>query len=201
MRLIKPPRFFQKLFPKYTWRFFVSDNTIFLSFDDGPHPSITPFILDLLKQYKWKATFFCVGENMERFPEIVQRIIVEGHTIGNHTMHHDKGWSTHFKTYFGSFSQFEKQFKTKLFRPPYGRMTKHQAKEISKTHQIILWSWLSYDYDLSYPDAKILENLTTVKSGDVLVFHDNDKLENRNKKLLPLVFSELEKGFKSSSVS
>lgn len=200
MRLIRPPRWFQGLFPRYTWRFSVSDNTIFLTFDDGPHPEITPFVLDLLKEYNWKATFFCVGANMERYPELVERIVNEGHTIGNHSFNHEKGWTTHFKDYISSFKQFEEMYSTKFFRPPYGRMTKHQAKEIYKTHQIILWSWLSYDYDLTYPNEKILENLEQVKSGDVLVFHDNPKIAERNSQLLPLVFRKLQENFTSKKL-
>lgn len=201
MKIYKPPRWIDRLTPSFTWRFSVSEPTIFLTFDDGPHPDVTPFILDELAKRNWKATFFCVGENVKRYPEIVARIEREGHQIGNHTMHHLKGTQTKTEAYLENMRAFEQIKSTRLFRPPYGRILPKQAREIAKTHQIIMWSWLSYDYDLSHSDQKILDALQHVKKGDILVFHDNFKIASRQKQLIPAAFDQLEKeGFHSATM-
>jgi peptidoglycan-N-acetylglucosamine deacetylase len=159
-------------------------------------------VLDLLKQYKWKATFFCVGQNIIRHPELFQRIVSEGHTIGNHTMKHLNSSKTENELYLESFREFEKTVQTKLFRPPYGRIKPSIAKEIGKTHRIIMWSWLSYDYDLSVSNERILSEAKRIKKGDILVLHDNAKITERQKILLPQLFSLLkEKGFHSEVIS
>lgn len=202
MKLFKPPRIAKWIFPRYTWRFSVLEPTIFLTFDDGPHPDITPFVLDLLQEYRWKATFFCVGENMQRYPELVERIEKEGHGIGNHTMNHLKGIYTETETYLANFQALERVKTTTLFRPPYGRMTPKQAREIAKTHQIIMWSWLSYDYDLGISTENILSAADRVKPGDILVLHDNPKIAERQRELLPELFKKMETlGLKSLAIS
>jgi peptidoglycan-N-acetylglucosamine deacetylase len=202
MKLFKPPRLTDWVFPRLRWRFAVSEPTIFITFDDGPNPEITPFVLDLLKEYKWKATFFCVGQNILRYPELFQRISDEGHTFGNHTMQHLNAVKTEKDTYLASFREFEKNNPTKLFRPPYGRMKPSIAKEIGKSHQIIMWSWLAYDYDLSMSIQKILSEANRVKKGDILALHDNAKIAERQRELLPQLFQLLhEKGFQSKSIS
>lgn len=202
MKLFKPPRIAKWIFPRYTWRFSVLEPTIFLTFDDGPHPDITPFVLDLLHEYRWKATFFCVGENMQRYPELVERIEKEGHGIGNHTMNHLKGIYTETETYFANFQASERVKTTSMFRPPYGRMTPKQAREIAKSHQIIMWSWLSYDYDLGISTEKILSAADRVKPGDILVLHDNPKIAERQRELLPELFKKMETlGLKSLAIS
>jgi peptidoglycan-N-acetylglucosamine deacetylase len=202
IRFFKPPRWITWFYPRFTWRFSVSDNTVFLTFDDGPHPEITPFILDELKKRNWTATFFCVGENLTRYPEIVERILQEGHQIGNHTQTHLKGSTTSFEEYQQSFDAFERQFQTPLFRPPYGKMTKAQAKHISETHQIILWSWLSYDYDLTLDSAVILKKSKQIQPGSIVVLHDNPKIKKRQHKLVPALFDLLEKrGFHSKAIT
>lgn len=202
IRIFKPPRWITWFSPRFTWRFSVSDNRIFLTFDDGPHPDITPFVLDELKKRNWKATFFCVGENVIRYPEIVARIQTEGHQIGNHTHKHLKGIQVSFEEYVQSFNDFEQQLTTHLFRPPYGKMTRRQAKHISKTHRIILWSWLSYDYDLTLEEKVILEKSVQIRPGAIVVLHDNPKLKERQRNLLPALFDALHtRGFHSESIS
>jgi peptidoglycan/xylan/chitin deacetylase (PgdA/CDA1 family) len=188
MKLFKPPRFAKWIFPRYTWRFSVYDHSIFLTFDDGPHPDITPFVLDLLKSYEWKATFFCVGENIQKYPEITKRILSEGHRIGNHTQKHSHAYRVSSKSYLNSFHAFESNYQTTIFRPPYGRLKPSLAKQIAKTHQIILWSWLSYDYDLDVSNATILQQARAVKPGNIIVLHDNPKIVQRQKQLLPALF-------------
>lgn len=201
MKLNRPPRFIDWFSPSMTWRFSVSDSCIFLTFDDGPHPDITPFVLDLLKEYGWKATFFCVGENCIRYPEIVKRIQHEGHTIGNHTMRHENGFKIKTKGYLNSFQEFEENIKTTLFRPPYGKISPKATRKISKTHKIIMWSWLSYDYNMAVSENKILENVKKIVAGDIVVLHDNPKIATRQHTLLPKLFQQIkEKGFYSISI-
>lgn len=202
MRLFKPPRLTDWVFPRLRWRFSISSPTLFITFDDGPNPEITPFVLDLLKQYNWKATFFCVGQNAARYPELFRRIKAEGHTIGNHTMKHLNSMKTENEEYLASFREFEDVFPTKLFRPPYGRIKPSIAKEIGRTHQIIMWSWLSYDYDLRVSNERILTEAKRIKKGDILVLHDNAKIADRQKELLPQLFQFLqERGFTSEAIS
>lgn len=201
MKLNRPPRILDWIVPSLTWRFAVSEPVIFLTFDDGPNPEITPFVLDLLNQYQWKATFFCVGENCLRYPELLQRIIDEGHAIGNHTMKHENASKIDPKTYLESVKQFDAHFKTKLFRPPYGRISRVLSSKISKSHQIIMWSWLSYDYDLSYSTKRILQNAERIVAGDIIVLHDNSKLTVRHQELLPNLFELIQsKGFCSKKI-
>jgi peptidoglycan-N-acetylglucosamine deacetylase len=192
--IFRPSRVIQNLFPDYTWRFSVDDNSIFLTFDDGPDPEITPFVLDLLKAYQWKATFFCVGANVEKHPQLFQRIIDEGHAIGNHTFHHEKGTNTSLEEYLTSIRQFDQLYQTNLFRPPYGRMTKAQRKEVvSLNKHIILWSWISWDFHKKITKESILKEAETIKPGDILLLHDNAKFKERIIALLPDLFDVLKK--------
>jgi peptidoglycan/xylan/chitin deacetylase (PgdA/CDA1 family) len=202
MKLFKPPRLTNWVFPRLRWRFSISEPIVFITFDDGPNPEITPFVLDLLKEYNWKATFFCVGQNITKYPELFQRILNEGHMIGNHTMKHLNSIKTENELYLQSFREFEDAYTTQLFRPPYGRIKPSVAKEIAKTHQIIMWSWLSYDYDLSVTNERILLEAKRIKKGEILVLHDNSKIAKRQKELLPQLFRLLaEMGFRSEAIS
>jgi len=202
MKLFKPPRLTNWVFPRLRWRFSISDPVVFITFDDGPNPEITSFVLDLLKQYHWKATFFCVGQNVIKYPELFERIKAEGHTIGNHTMKHLNSVKTENELYLQSFREFEEIVPTSLFRPPYGRIKPSVAKEIAHTHQIIMWSWLSYDYDLSVSNERILSEAKRIKKGEILVLHDNAKITERQKELLPSLFESLKKmGFRSEAIS
>lgn len=202
MKLFKPPRLTDWVLPRLRWRFSVSRPVVFITFDDGPNPEITPFVLDLLKQYNWKATFFCVGQNVVKYPELFQRILSEGHHVGNHTMKHLNSIKTENAVYLDSFREFEAVFRTKLFRPPYGRIKPSIAKEIGKTHRIIMWSWLSYDYDLTVSNDRILSEAKRIKKGDILVLHDNAKITARQHELLPQLFELLkENGYYSEAIS
>jgi peptidoglycan/xylan/chitin deacetylase (PgdA/CDA1 family) len=185
LRLFRPPRWIDWVYPSCTWRFVVSDNTVFLTFDDGPHPDITPFVLEQLAIYNMKATFFCVGENMMRYPELVHSILDQGHKIGNHTMRHTKGTSVTNNVYLQSVDDFEQNFHSELFRPPYGKMRFSQRRLLKQHYRIVMWSWLSYDYDTSVSVQTILQRALTIKKGDIIVLHDNPKITERQKELLP----------------
>ncbi len=186
MRIFKTPSIVRKVFFKRTWGFSMDTNEVFLTFDDGPHPDITPWVLDYLKEQDIKACFFCVGENVKRYPEIFQRILDEGHQVGNHTMYHTKSHKTTFKAYKKSIAEASEWIPSTLFRPPYGRLSSYRAHKLSKEYKIILWSWLSYDFDNRVSIRDILSNAKkNIQGGDILVVHDNYKFAERQKELLP----------------
>ncbi len=186
MKLFKTPRFFRWIFPNKTWGFSRLENAVYLTFDDGPDPHVTPWILDLLKEKNIQATFFCVGANAEKSPDLIKRILSEGHSMGNHSMRHEKGVKTANNVYLESVREAHGHISSALFRPPYGRLKISQTWKLKKEYQIIMWSWLSYDFDHSIPIETILSKAQKqIKAGDILVLHDNPKCADRVKVLLP----------------
>ena len=202
MKIFKTPCFFKWIFPRRTWGFSRSIDHVFLTFDDGPNPEITPWILDYLKEKNIQATFFCVGSNIKRYPELFQRIKAEGHSVGNHTMNHDKGTKVSFKKYKSSISETKILIGNNLFRPPYGRINAWKSYQLSKEYQLIMWSWLSYDFDPSIPISTILKKAKNqIKAGDILVLHDNPKVTDRVKELLPKLIEIIDqKGLKFEKI-
>lgn len=193
MKLFKTPRFFRIFFPNKTWGFSRSEKAVYLTFDDGPDPDITPWVLDFLKEKNILATFFCVGENVKNNPTIYARILAEGHAVGNHSMKHEKGVETALNAYLQSIDSAKEFIDSKLFRPPYGRMTISQTHQVKKNYQIIMWSWLSFDYDKNIPIEKILRKAQNqITAGDILVLHDNAKTKDRLKILLPEIVALIE---------
>ena len=150
--------------------------------------------MDFLKDKNIPATFFCVGSNVKRYPELFQRIKAEGHSVGNHTMNHDKGTKVPFQKYKSSISETKILIGNNLFRPPYGRINAWKSYQLSKEYQLIMWSWLSYDFDTSIPISTILKKAKKqIKVGDILVLHDNPKVTDRVKELLPKLIEIIEK--------
>ena len=207
----RTPRFMMRFFSTYAWRFLSDKKEIFLTFDDGPTPHITQFVLTELKKYNAKATFFCIGKNIQNHPEIFSKLISDGHSIGNHTQNHLKGWKNETNTYVKNALECEqtiKQFNTstitkKLFRPPYGKIKKNQAKQlIKKGYKIIMWSVLSADFDTKISNEKCLENvLKNTEPGSIIVFHDSVKAAERMKYALPKVLKHFsDKGFVFKSI-
>lgn len=193
MKLFKTPRFFRWIFPNKTWGFSRSDRSIYLTFDDGPDPLVTPWVLDRLKENNVKATFFCVGENVLKNPEIYQRILIEGHSVGNHSMNHLKGIKTSVNEYLQSIEDAGKYIDSQLFRPPYGRISIRQTHRIKSKYHIIMWSWLSYDFDRIIPIDQVLQKAKRqLKSGDIIVLHDNPKTFDRLKLILPQIIKILQ---------
>lgn len=181
-RVPLPVRWF---FYKRIWRI-NQPGTVFLTFDDGPSGSLTEWILDLLSKESIPATFFCVGENVQRFPMLAERMRQEGHVVANHSMKHEKGIKTSRAAYVRSVEQADKLIESNLFRPPYGRVNMIQTRAIRKKYQIIMWSWLSKDYDASVPVHTIIEDAAkSIQQGDILLLHDNHKVEQRLKEILP----------------
>ena len=197
---VKTPLVVKKIFPNYTWEISSSTKEIYLTFDDGPTPEITNWVLNLLKQYDAKATFFCIGNNIEKHPDIFQNIINEGHAIGNHTQNHIKGWKTSVTDYLENVQQTHSlvinnnQIKLKLFRPPYGQITPKQGSEIIKLgYKIIMWTVLSADFDTSISKEKCFENvLKNTKNGSIIVFHDSLKASEKLRFVLPKILEDFE---------
>lgn len=184
MYLFKTPFIFRWIFPRKVWGG-SSYKRVYLTFDDGPTIELTRWILDELQKEKIKASFFCVGENAKNHPELMDEIRAAGHVIGNHTMRHENGSKTSKQAYLDSIEEAEPYTSSTLFRPPYGRLPISFVKPIRKKHKIIMWSWLSYDYDHSVSIEKILSEAEKIKPGDILVLHDNAKVEDRIKIIIP----------------
>lgn len=209
---VKTNRLIKWLFPDYVWDLPNPNNSVYLTFDDGPNPEITPWILDLLKRNDIKATFFCVGENIKKQPELARQIVNEGHIIANHTYNHLNGWKTQTDQYLQNIQLCEKTIEkiipditsqSKLFRPPYGKITKEQSRSLRKTgYQIIMWDVLTADFDVKISREKCLENATKhTVSGSIIVFHDNPKAFENLQYTLPKTIDFLkEKGFRMESL-
>jgi peptidoglycan/xylan/chitin deacetylase (PgdA/CDA1 family) len=195
MKNFRIPFFVPWIFPRRIWKL-KANNTVFLTFDDGPQVGLTDWILDFLEQRNIKATFFCVGENVKNFPDLFSKIQAGGHSVGNHTMKHERGTKTNRSNYLNSIKTASAYIESNLFRPPYGRLPLWKTTEIRKNYKVVMWSWLSYDFDNTVEIEKILESANSIKAGDILVFHDNLKSQERVKILLPQVVDLLTlKGF------
>lgn len=173
------------------WSFSISERTVFLTFDDGPNPDITEYYLDRLNELGWKATFFCVGENVEKYPLLYERILQEGHAVGNHTHNHLSGFKTPHNVYLSNIQKAEKFIHSNLFRPPYGKMTKKQIKEVSKNYRIIMWSFMTYDFDINADTNALQKKLKQINSGDIIVQHGNEKYIENEKKVFELLVKNL----------
>lgn len=197
--LIKTPWWLRKIYPSYVWRIKTDKKILFLSFDDGPHPAATPFVLDELKKYDAHATFFCVGKNVVSYPETYKRILSDGHAVGNHTFNHLNGWRTKNKAYLQDVAHAAKYIESNLFRPCYGRITNHQAKNLKtvmkhEKPKVIMWDVLSGDFDRQLSPEKVLRNvITTARSGSIVVFHDNEKSFSTLQYVLPEVLKYFSK--------
>lgn len=191
IHLYKTPKLAKIIYPSLIWEK-ESMDTIYLTFDDGPHPEITNWVLDELEKVKAKATFFCIGDHLQKFNETAVRIISKAHRIANHTQEHLRGWDVDDDTYFESIADCGREIKrlqgsSKLFRPPYGRIKKTQIKKLRSTYQIIMWSHLSWDFDKKLNIGKSVASLKKAKPGSIVVFHDSEKAFQNLKQLLPEV--------------
>ena len=191
---VRIPYFIRLLYRNSIWGMPAGSKKVYLSFDDGPHPEITAFVLDLLRSYEAKASFFCIGENVSRYPDMYRRIINEGHTVGNHTQHHKNGWTTPDKEYLDDIREAQQYIDSDLFRPPYGRVRFSQLRVIRNVMQMkpVMWSVVSGDFDTALSPKACAENvLGTMREGDIIVFHDSEKASERLKYALPLVLKEI----------
>jgi peptidoglycan/xylan/chitin deacetylase (PgdA/CDA1 family) len=189
MYLVKTPWLLKKLYPQLTWGVNKVDRCIYLTFDDGPIPIVTPFVLNILKQHHAKATFFCIGDNIRKHPDIFEQVKADGHAICNHTYNHLKGWKTDDKTYLDNFLLADELVGTNLFRPPYGRIKRSQTKLLKQVRpdlQLIMWNVLSGDFDINLKPEQCLDNvIKNTTNGDIVLFHDSLKAFDRLEYALP----------------
>jgi len=207
---VKTPKAVKQLLKNYVWDIPSKDKTIYLTFDDGPTPEITNWTLDILKQYNAKATFFCIGNNIEKHPKIFQNIVNEGHAIGNHTQNHLKGWTTSNENYLNNIEEAQniinfhiqnskivnqKSEIVNIFRPPHGKITPKQGKKlIELNYKIIMWDVLSYDWDNSASKENCLNNvISKTENGSIIVFHDSIKASKNMQYALPKVLEYFSK--------
>jgi peptidoglycan/xylan/chitin deacetylase (PgdA/CDA1 family) len=185
----------KKIFHNYIWDVSNEKKTVYLTFDDGPIPEVTPWVLNELKKYEVKATFFCIGDNIDKHLPLFKKIIADGHSAGNHTFNHLNGWKTQKTKYLENvklceevlFSHLKTHPEYKIFRPPYGKITNAQSKAIRKIgYKIIMWDVLSADFDLNISKEECLKNvLSTVEPGSIIVFHDSKKAFKNLEFVLP----------------
>lgn len=191
------------MFKNYYWHGNREEKTVYLTFDDGPTPLVTDYVIDLLSQYGFKATFFCIGDKVDRYPETYKLLENKGHRVGNHTYHHLNAWTTKRDMYLNDINECRKVVDTKLFRPPYGRITRDVTQRlIKKGYKIVLWDVLSGDFDQSRTSESCLKNLKkNTRNGSVIVFHDSDKSFEKLKVILPEYLAFLKrKGWNSESI-
>lgn len=179
MRFYTTPYILRLFYPSLLWKKPKGEKKIYITFDDGPHPIITPQVLDILRDFNAKATFFCVGNNVEKYKETFDMIVNDGHSVGNHTYNHEKGWNTKTKDYVDSVYKANELINTVLLRPPHGRITSSQIRALKNDFKLIAWSVISYDWDNTLNPETCFRNVIK-KSGDgsIIVFHDSEKAVN-----------------------
>lgn len=193
--LVKPPKFIQRIFNSYVWRNENSQKKIWLTFDDGPDPITTPFILKTLEKENVRATFFLVGEQIEKNPQLLKDIIKNGHVIANHSYSHKNGWTTNKLNYVEDVEKCQKYMpKNILFRPPYGKITFSQSSVLKKKYKIILWDILSYDFSSKISPQKVKRNIiNNTNAGSIIVLHNNKKSFNNLRIILLETIKDLKK--------
>lgn len=218
MYTIRPPFFLKWYYSSLIWNKDTKEKIVYLTFDDGPIPNVTDFVLNTLKSFNIKATFFCIGDNITKHPQVFERIKDEGHTVGNHTYNHLKGWKTNDETYIENFWKCQELTGTNLFRPPYGRIKKSQINKLvgswlpmamgmavgdklkteKRELQIVMWDVLSGDFDIKLSPEKCYQNVVrNVRNGSIIVFHDSLKAWDRLEYALPKAIEYLlERGYK-----
>ncbi|MEQ8358551.1 MAG: polysaccharide deacetylase family protein [Cytophagales bacterium] len=200
----KTPLFIQMIFPALVWKIKTKEKIIYLTFDDGPVEEVTPFVLDELKQVNAKATFFCIGDNIQKHPHIYHRINAEGHVTANHTFNHLSGWKTDNREYFENINKCESYLKQnqKLFRPPYGKLTFAQMRKLKQSYKIIMWDVLSGDFEKKLDSEKCLNScIKKTSQGSIVVFHDSFKAFPILKAVLPKYLKHFNKlGYKFEAI-
>ena len=188
MYFIKSPQFVKNLFPNFTWKIPTDEKRLFLTFDDGPVADVTPWVLRTLADYDAKATFFCVGENIRKYPQIFAQIREAGHSVGNHTFNHLNGWATENIPYFHNVRHCAGLVNSELFRPPYGRLKPKQAQFLQRHYRVVMWDVLSGDFDPALSPQQCFRNVVNhAEPGSIVVFHDSLKARERLEYALPKV--------------
>ena len=206
----KPPSLLTSVYRQCLWRVDTTEKTLYFTFDDGPQAEVTPFVLAELKKWNAKATFFCIGKNVEANPGLFRQIIADGHSTGNHTYDHTNGWNAKNKDYYGNIekcdtiiskfqildsnSAIRNPKSQMLFRPPYGKLKPAQYRRLKNQFKIVMWDVLSYDFDLNIAQEKVLSNvLDNADMGSIIVFHDSSKAKPRMEYALPRVLEHFMK--------
>lgn len=200
---VRLPGFITSLYKDAVWRFPDTDRVVYLTFDDGPIPEVTPWVLDLLKSENIRATFFCVGENVIKYPEIYHQILYQGHSVGNHTFNHLQGLKHDNLAFFRNIEKAALYIDSNLFRPPHGWMKTSQYQYLKNRFKIIMWDVISCDYNSGITPERVFRNITDfVRSGSVITFHDSIKAEKNLKKTLPKAIRWLKsEGFRFEAIS
>ena len=202
---VKTPFWLRYFYKECVWSMPTIEKKIFLTFDDGPHPIATPFVLDELKKFNARATFFCIGKNVEQHFDLYKRIVDEGHAVGNHTQHHLNGWKNDDKKYLDDIFEAKKHVDSNLFRPPYGRIKKFQLSQLllpKYQMKTIMWSVLSGDFDQTISKEQCCKNVIQKStSGDIIVFHDSEKAFENMRFTLPKVLQHFsEEGYQFDKI-
>ena len=183
---VQLPRIVRPFFRNTIWRKTPSEKVIYLTFDDGPVPEVTPSVLDILDKYGWKATFFCVGENVLKYPELYNEVLRRGHRTGNHSFNHIKGFNYSTEAYVENVKKAAEYIHSDLFRPPYGRITRKQISALKDDYNIVMWDVITHDYDKKLSPEQVFANVTThLRKGSIVVFHDSVKASANLLEVLP----------------
>lgn len=201
--MMRVPKIVEAYYSSLLWRVQTSEKDLYLTFDDGPTPYVTKWVLDKLKEYEARATFFCLGKNVRNHPGLFKKILSEGHSVGNHTFDHKNGWNTKSFLYMKNVLKCASLVDSDLFRPPYGRIRRHQVKALKKQFRIVMWDVLSEDFNQSITGKACAEIVCSrAKEGSIIVFHDSRKASKNLKIALPIIlnhFSNL--GFRFKAIS
>ncbi|HXB08932.1 MAG TPA: polysaccharide deacetylase family protein [Puia sp.] len=204
--LVRSPWWLKKIYSRLVWSIPATERVLYLTFDDGPHPVATPFVLEELKKYGAGATFFCIGKNVQEYPQIYRRILMEGHRVGNHTQNHLNGWKTDDKKYLENIRDAARLIDSDLFRPPYGRIGTMQSALLRRepfNYRIIMWEVLSADFDPALGGERCMRNVIRyAKPGSIVVFHDSEKAWERLRVALPGVLEYFSgRGYRFESIA
>ena len=184
--MLQVPEILKSVIKNVVWRINPAEKVIYLTFDDGPNSRVTPLVLDILDRFEVKATFFCVGENVSRFPDVFDEVKRRGHTVGNHTFNHLKGFEYSTDDYVRNVKKASEFIDSRLFRPPHGQIKPSQIKALKDDYLIIMWDFITYDYDKRIEPEKIIEKKKKrSRNGSIVVFHDSLKAEKNVLQVLP----------------
>ncbi len=199
---INPPKFIRRIFPDFIWSLPNSRGEVYLTFDDGPRPEVTPWVLEQLDKFQAKATFFCLGKNVELFPDLFQEIRRRGHAVGNHSYSHVKGWGMKTGDYVRDIDIASDLIHSNLFRPPYARIGPNQARVLAERYRHIMWTVISKDYSKRVNGIKCIKNVVPyLESGAIIAFHDSVKCAGNLFQALPVVLQAIEdKGLHSARI-
>lgn len=202
MLIVRPPSLLTRALRRMTWDLPGDSPEVYLTFDDGPTPVVTPWVLEQLEEAGAKATFFCLGRNVDKYPTIYQQILSTGHSVGNHSYSHLKGFRSSVRRYMEDIHLASDMIDSKLFRPPYGRILPGQVKAVLEQYDIIMWDVLSIDYNSGLSGERVLRNVTNnVKPGSIIVFHDSDKAADNLYYALPRTLEYLkQEGYSMRSI-